>query len=89
MGLREDALDEAAKLFDGWIEHDEAMGDNETADVLHGVVATLRALKRPDQTIKCVCDPSCPNREPAWSRSGLCQDCAACDCQHEMLGSDL
>jgi hypothetical protein len=79
---REDALEEAAAMLDSWAEHDERVGDNESAEALWLAAKSIRARKIPGAMEKCHCD-GCPERVETWSRSGLCYDCANEDCDHD------
>jgi len=79
---REQALEEAAAMLDGWIAADEREGDLDSAETLRIAALCIRALKDPDGKEFCVCT-GCTEAVERWSRSGLCFDCANEDCDHD------
>ncbi len=82
MNEREQALEEAAAMLEGWVEHDDKVGDHTSADALSVAAACIRELKIPSKMLYCCCEP-CKTLVEAWSRSGMCGPCCAEDCEHD------
>jgi len=81
-GEREQALEEAAVMLDGWVAADERDGELNSAATLRTAALCIRALKDPTAMEACGCG-GCPEQVECWSRSGLCWDCANEDCDHD------
>jgi hypothetical protein len=86
-GEREQALEEAAAMLDGWATYDEWAGDKVLAGANRLAAACIRALKVPGAREACVCT-GCPVMVETDSRSGLCAQCAGEDCDHDELGAE-
>lgn len=81
MGIREDALEQAAAMMDEWAEADDRVMEVETACCLRNAAKCIRALKSPSLN-NCECG-GCLEQVPGEYRSGMCYDCANEDCQHD------
>lgn len=69
-------------MLESWAEQDDKDGDASAAEANRAAAVCIRALKIPGALMDCMC-PGCPNPLLAISRSGLCEDCANLDCEHD------